>query len=82
MNESLKGGGEGGAVETIILYIQERGFAQLIVTMITPPATPERIGKLKKQLKSHRPILYSKSTLNFVPLKRPPIVLDFLLESC
>lgn len=57
-----------------LLCITRKGVAQLRVTMITP--TPKRVVK---QLKSHRPILYSKSTLNFVPLKRPPIVLDHLL---
>lgn len=57
-----------------LLCITRKGVAQLRVTMITP--TPERVVK---QLESHRPILYSKSALNFVPLKRPPTVLDFLL---
>ena len=34
--------------------------------MITPPATPEMIVKLKKQLESHRPIRYSNDGFEFV----------------
>ena len=36
------------------------------VTMITPPATPEMIVKLKKQLEFHRPIRYSNVDFEFV----------------
>ena len=34
--------------------------------MITPPATPEMIVKLKKQLEFHRPIRYSNVDFEFV----------------
>ena len=48
------------------LYNKDRGVAQVRVTMITPPATPEMIVKLKKQLEFHRPIRYSSVDFEFV----------------
>ena len=48
------------------MYNKDRGVAQVRVTMITPPATPEMIVKLKKQLQFHRPIRYSNVDFEFV----------------
>lgn len=67
INESLKGGGVGGGLgNRNYLYNKDRGVAQVRVTMITPPATPEMIVKLKKQLEFHRPIRYSSVDFEFV----------------